>query len=148
MRKRFFTATFILLLLYFGSYLLLGKKFLANQIKRDNHSTYDDFQWTSKINLISNIYFGNSSIQILKQIVKSEQASIRFIRTKNENDLKRFAHNKSTYNYLLLADSPHLPWIKIEEIENFQEYVAAWDIEYIWCFFIWIKIRDEMSMIS
>lgn len=98
--------------------------------------------------MISNIPFGSNSIQNLKQIVKSQEAEINFIKIENENELKKFTNNEGVYNYLLLTDSSHFPWIKIEECENMEEYVAVWEIKYVWCFFKWIKIKDEMLAIS
>ena len=136
------------LILYYASFLLLGKGALIDALSDDSHSSYSEYRWTKQVLLISNINIGESKIRLLERALSLEDANFGFVKIKSYDDLGVLFNQQNTYLYILMADAHYLLWVTIEESEHIDEYVCVWEIKYVWFFFKWIKTKDEQTGIS
>lgn len=141
--KRMLAFIFVIIFFYYGTLLLFGRKKLSTQIRDSTHSTWNKYKWTNDINVISNLEpepFGS--------IFNDSNVRINFILATNFEEFKKYYFQNNVYSYLVIVDSKYIPYVKVEESEHIEEYAADWEREYIWCFFYWIVIKDEMTGIS
>ena len=146
--KKLLVVILAFLILYYASFLLLGKDALINSLSRDGHSSYREYRWTKQVVLISNIDIEDSEIRLLERALSFEDAKLKFVRIESYDDLGASFNQQNVYQYILMVDSHYLPWITIEESEHMNEYVCFWKIKYVWLFFKWMKTKDEQTGIS
>jgi hypothetical protein len=146
--KRILTGFLFLLLVYYSSFLFISRNTLAYQLLTDSNSSYHIYQWTDSVNIISDIDFEKQGNGEIKNILKREGVVIQFIYTEMSDSIGFSLLGNTNYNYLLKTNLRRLPYVKIEEFEKIEEYAAIWEREYIWVFFRWFKIKEEMTGIS
>lgn len=130
---------------YFISLITVGEKQLCAQITNETKSTFNTFQWTNEVRVISN--FKTRSIETLDSYFKHQNLNIRFKLIDSKQELNSFQSKKDTYYYFLMHDGIY-PVTTIDEYENIEEYLASYQMKYVWFFYRWIKIEDISTGIS
>jgi hypothetical protein len=143
--KKLFIWLVSVLGIYLLSFIIFGKDSLVKQLALDNKSTYNTFRWTNNIYIASNLSFKEHHKEQLQKIIKSDSVDIEFLFAGEE--FLSTKRKPDTY-YYVLDFITYSPLVKIDEVENIEEYVAAWRKEYVWCFYKWIRIKEEMTGIS
>ncbi len=141
--RKLLASIFIIVLLYYGTLLLFGQKVLANQLRDNTNATWNKFKWTNAINVISNL-----DLKIISKIFNDSSVKVNSIKANEFEDVAEEYFKKDTYSYYVIVNSKCLPYIRIDESEHIEDYAAVWERKYIWCFFFWIKMQDEMTGIS
>lgn len=138
----------ILIVTYAISFLTLSKPFLIRQLATDSNSTFNEFRWTNRIEIVSP--FDQQDLKRFENYFKIEDPIVTYKKINFDKDESHF-DNDSRYYYIFFPQSERFslfPITTIEEYEKIEEYAAAWEKKFIWCFFLWIKISDEMTGIS
>ena len=140
------TTAFIVLLvamLYYITLLIFGPVALTRQLTKDSNSTFHEFRWTDKVNVV-----GNVDVETIRKIFNQQGLDITVLRSDNDDEIVRSFLVDRRYNYLLLRDSRFKPFVTVQESEKIDEYVADWEKKYLWCFAFWIPIENRMTGIS
>ncbi|MBL6446670.1 hypothetical protein JMN32_10130 [Fulvivirga sp. 29W222] len=142
MKKKLLIISLSLILAYYGSFLVFGKNALVHKIKEDSHSSYNTYRWTTHVNLVSNMDLTPEQLTAFNSLWPSSNLDLNFKQVESFEQIPDF-NKENTYHYILIINTKVLPWISIEECEKIEEYAAFWQIDYVWCFFTWIKVGEE-----
>lgn len=135
----------VALVAYVTSFLIFGRLLLASQLIDDSNSTYDSFEWTKNIWVISNLDVRD---RVCDHLFNAKGIRIEYKKIRNREELQDIdLFRKSIYYYALITDK-YSPITKIHEWEHIKEYTAVWEKKYVWVFFRWIKFKEEMTGIS
>lgn len=145
MRRWLIILIGILMGSYYTTLLIIGRQKLAYQIRIDNHSTYNEYHWTPNIQVSTNFKLDSQSKLEFENYFKHRHNPIQFTLI---SPLDTMGPYKDKYVYVITSSSLLLPYIKVLESENISEYLAVWEMDYVWCFYKWINLTDEMKGIS
>ena len=148
MVKKILLGFLVIVAVYYSSFLFFGTNRLMNQLLIDSNSTYYKYQWTDTVNVNSNIEFDRNSKANTIILLSNEEVLINYFVSDNIEIIRESFMEGLGYNYYLFLQTKYLPYAKIQEGEKVDEYVAFWEKEYIWVFFKWIRLKNQMTGIS
>jgi hypothetical protein len=133
----------IVAVLYYITLLFFGPAALTHRLSEDSNSTYHEYRWTDKINVV-----GNVDVETISKMFDEKGLNVKTFRSDNKEEIVGSFFTQDSYNYLLLLDSRYIPFVTVQESEKMNEYVADWEKRYLWCFAFWIQIDNQMTGIS
>ena len=148
MIRRILLGFFILMAVYYLTFLIFGTNRLKYQLLSDSNSSYYEYQWKDTVNIISNINLEDHNTEQIQALLGNEEAFTNHVMTDDEATIANFFFDSLTYNYLIIISPKYSPYVKVQEGEKIEEYGAFWEKEYIWFFFKWLKLKDLMIGIS
>ncbi|WP_425638270.1 hypothetical protein ACPUEN_02590 [Algoriphagus yeomjeoni] len=148
MIRKILLGLLVVVAIYYSTFLIFGINRLKSQLMIDSNSTYYEYHWTDTVNIISNIGFDSNSREQTINLLRNEKASINYFVYHNIDTIGESFMGGLGYNYYIFLETKYLPYARIQEGEKVDEYVAFWEKEYIWAFFKWIKLKDQMTGIS
>jgi hypothetical protein len=143
--KKLAFGIFLIVAFYFIGLFTIGEKQLFAQIINENKSTFNTYQWTKEVIVISN--FKTRNFETLDLYFQHQNLNLKFQLIHSQQELNDFKGQEDTYYYFLVHGGIY-PITIIYEYENIEEYLASYQMKYIWFFYRWIKIDDISTGIS
>ncbi len=145
--KKIIVIAFGALVVYLLSFLLIGKSTLLNQLIKDNNSTFNVYEWTDDIHIVSNMEKVGDNLADVGKMFNLITKKVEFVPLEDGSTFNKSDDAKDAYYYFLMLEE-FGPYSSVNEGEWIQEYAAFWEKEYVWCFFFWIQTKNEMTGIS